>query len=149
MPDQNAPNAVDTLNDLLAAEFVSLIPRLGEASPFVTWPAAEDQALLRRMLADSQSHQRELTQLILALRGSPNPPRYDVDTGGLHYVKLSHLVPEVIESLRRLITTYESAGSTGSAEADTLVARNLKTYQQHLAHLEKLHTPAAATTSNI
>lgn len=149
MPDQNAQDAVDTLNDLLGAEFASLIPRLGEASPFVTWPAAEDQALLRRMLADSQTHQRELTQLILKLHGSPNPPRYDVDTGGLHYVKLSHLVPEFIESVRRLITTYESAGPTGSAEADALVARNLADYQQHLTYLEKLHAGGAATTSNV
>lgn len=148
MSDQNATSAVDTLNDLLGAEFASLIPRLGEAAPFVTWPAAEDQALLCRMLADSQTHQRELTQLILKLRGSPNPPRYDVDTGGLHYVKLSHLVPEVIESLRRLIATYESAGATGSADADTLIARHFKTYQQHLVRLEELHTGGAATTSN-
>jgi len=147
MPDQNASTAVDTLNDLLGAEFVSLIPRLGEASPFVTWPATEDQALIRQMLADAQTHQRELTQLILALRGSPNPPRYDAEVGALHYVKLSYLMPEVIESVRRLIAAYESAGPTGSAEADALIARHLKTYQQHLAHLEKLHTGGAATTS--
>ncbi len=148
MSDQNAQNAVDMLNDLLGAEFVSLIPRLGEASPFVTWPATEDQALIRRMLADAQTHQRELTKLILKLRGSPNPPRYDADTGGLHYVKLSHLMPEVIESVRRLVAAYGSAGATGSTDADTLIAQHLKTYQQHLAHLEKPHTGSATTTSN-
>ena len=140
MPDQNAQNAVSMLNDLLGAEFGSLIPRLAEASPFVTWRATEGQALIRRMLADAQTHQRELTLLILELRGAPNPPRYDADTGSLHYVKLSHLMPEVIESVRRLIAAYQSAGPTGSAEADTLIARNLKTYQQHLTRLEKLHT---------
>jgi len=148
MPDQNAKNAVDTLNDLLEEECRSLIPRLGEAAPFVTLQAADDQALIRRMLADAQTHQRELTQLILSLRGAPNPPRYDAETGGLHYVKLSYLIPEVIDSVRRLIAAYESAGPTGSTEADALIARHLKAYQQHLAHLEKLHTGGAATPVN-
>ena len=52
MSDQNAQNAVSVLNDLLGAEFGSLIPRLAEASPFVTWRATEGQALIRRMLAE-------------------------------------------------------------------------------------------------
>jgi hypothetical protein len=139
-------NAVDTLNELLGAEFASLIPRLGEAAPRVTWPATEDQALLRRVLADAQTHQRELTQLILKLRGSPNPPRYAAETGGVHYVKLSYLMPEVIESMRRLIAAYETAGPTGSVEADALIARHLAEYQRHLAGLERLHTGGAAAT---
>lgn len=140
-------SAVDTLNALLGAEFASLIPRLGEASPFVTWPAAEDQALLRRMITDAQTHQRDLTQLILKLRGSPNPPRFSSEAGGVHYVKLSYLMPEVIEGVRRLIAAYESAGSTGSAEADSLIARQLADYQRHLAALERLHTGGAAMAS--
>jgi len=140
-------NAVDALNDLLAAEYESLIPRLAQADPYVSWPAADDRALIEQMLADVEAHKRDLTQLILKLRGSPVPPRYSTETGGLHYVQLSYLMPAVIQSVREMIAAYESAGPTGSAEADALNARHLADYRRYLTHLEKLHGGTEMVTS--
>lgn len=132
--------AINTLNKLLSAEYESLIPRLREADPFVSWPAADDRALVEQMLADVEAHERDLTEMIIRLRGMPLPPRYSAETSSVHYIKLDYLMPAVIDSVRRLIVTYESTGATGHAETDALIARNLANYQNHLSMLEKAHS---------
>ena len=128
------------LNDLLTAEYESLIPRLGEADPFVTWPAAADRALVERMLTNVEDHERDLTELILTVRGSPVPRRFAMASGGVHYVKLAYLMPAVIESIRKLIETYEHAGPTENTQADALIAHHLSDYQGHLAALTRMHS---------
>ena len=135
----NPRNAIDVLNRLLAAEHAGLIARLGEAAPFVGLPAAADGAIVQRLLADVCNHQRDLTELILRLRGSPLPRRYSTSTGGVHYVKLAYLIPDVIESLRRMIGAYESASAAGHADADALIALHLTDYRRCLAELETKH----------
>lgn len=144
MADSNA-TVVETLNRLLRAEYESPIPRLAEAAPFVNWPAAADRARIEPMLKDARSHEQALTELILKLRGAPAPPRYETRTGGMHYVDLVHLMPGIIDGLRRLIRAYESVGITGNAEADALIANNLSTYQHHLANLVRTHTNLVST----
>ncbi|MBE7506426.1 MAG: hypothetical protein HS101_09095 [Planctomycetia bacterium] len=132
--------AVQTLNRLLAAEYGNLVQRLDEADPFVTWPAAEDRAEVRRMFDDSKQHQRELIQAIIRLRGAPVPPTYPTSVGGVHYLKLSFLMPQVVAGVRDLVKTYEQAGTTGDREADDLVARILADHQRNLASLQRLHS---------
>ncbi|HKQ46909.1 MAG TPA: hypothetical protein VJZ71_02440 [Phycisphaerae bacterium] len=136
-------HAVDTLNRLLDAESSSLVHRLSESNPFVTWPAAADRAVVERIVADVGRHRRELVEMILTLRGAAVPPRYPSSMGGVHYLKLSYLMPQVITSVRELVKTYESAGSTGRPQADALIARLLADYQRHLAELEKMHANLA------
>ena len=132
--------AVQTLNRLLAAEYGNLVQRLAEADPFVTWPAAEDSAEVRRMCEDSKRHQGELIQAIIRLRGAPVPPTYPTSVGGVHYLTLSVLMPQVIAGVRELVKTYEQAGTTGDREADGLIARILADHQRHLASLQRLHS---------
>lgn len=132
--------AVQTLNRLLTAEYGNLVQRLAEADPFVTGQSSEDRAEVQRMLADIKRHQQELIQMILRLRGSPVPPTYPTDMGGVHYLKLSYLMPQVIAGVRELVRTYEQAGTTGDREADGLVARILADHQRHLAGLQRLHS---------
>ncbi len=136
-------HAVDILNRLLEAESGSLIHRLGESNPFVNTPAAGDYAIVERMLADVRRHGHELVEMILSLRGAPVPPRYATALGGVHYLNLSFLMPQVIANVRQLVKTYGSAGATGSPQADALIARILADHNRHLAELEKLHANLA------
>lgn len=130
---------VDVLNRLLAAEYESLVPRLAQSDPFVSMPTAGDRAMLERMAKNARAHERDLIELILRLRGAPVPRRFATRSGGVHYVGLSHLIPALIEDLRRLVATYESAGMTGAAEADTLIGRIGAEHRRHLSTLESMH----------
>lgn len=136
-------HAIDTLNRLLDAEYSSLVHRLGESNPFVTWPAAADRAVVEKIVADVRRHQHELVEMILSLRGAPVPLRYPTALSGMHYLKLSFLMPQVLASMRELVKTYESAGSTGRPQADALIARILADHKRYLAELEKLHANLA------
>lgn len=136
----NTSRLIDLLNDLLAAEYGNMIQRLDECNPFVTWPAEEDRVIVTRMSADAKAYQRDLAALILKLRGSPRPPTFPTETGGVHYLNLSYLMPQVIAGVLSLIRAYEAAGGTGQPEADGLMARILADHRRHLAELERLHS---------
>ena len=137
--------AVEILNRLLLAEYESVAPRLAQADPYVSLPSSEDRAVVANMLRDVASHERELTGMILSLRGSPVTRRFSTDSGGMHYVRLSHLMPSVLANMKQLISLYESAlGATGSREADALVSRILDNYRRHFAGLERLHANIGA-----
>lgn len=138
--------SVDTLNRLLAAEQGSLVRRLAEADPFVTWRAADDKAEIRRMIADIERHERDLARMILKLRGAPIPPTYPTSAGGVHYLKLSYLMPQVIANVRQIIRAYEEAGTTGDREADALIARHLEDHKRHLANVQRIHADAFQTS---
>ncbi len=138
--------ALDTLNRLLEAEHGNLIQRLAEAGPFVNWGAAEDKALIQRMIAAVRRHQGELADMILKLRGSPPPLTYPTDLGGVNFLKLSFLIPRVIAGVRELVRTYESSGTTGHPDADALIARILDDHRGHLAALERRHANLVETT---
>jgi hypothetical protein len=130
---------VRVLNALLAAEYANLIQRLGEATPFVTGSAAADSLLVQQMLADHRRHLRDLAAMIQRLRGTPVPPNYPTSIGGVHYLRLDYLMPQVIAGLRRLIQTYETCGGAGHPEADALIAGILADHRRHLAELQRLH----------
>lgn len=135
--------AVDILNELLDAENGNLIHRLGESNPYISRSAAVDHAVVKKMRADVDRHRRELVEMILSLRGAPAAPTYPTPLGGVHYLKLSFLMPQVIASIRELVKTYESVGSTGRPQADALIARILADHKRHLAELERRHAAIA------
>ncbi len=139
--------AVEILNRLLLAEYESLVPRLAEADPYVSLSSAEDRARIAGIGEDVKAHVRDLVQMILKLRGSPAPRRFATDSGGVHYVKLSSLMPAIMANLRELISTYESAsGATGVPDADMLIGAILDNYRRHFAILEKMHANPALQT---
>jgi hypothetical protein len=137
---------IATLNALLAAEYGSLVHRLAEASAHVTWPAAGDHQIVVQMLRETQAHQAALAGAIIALRGSPRPPTYATSVGGLHYLKLSYLMPQVIAGVRGLVRLHESA-RLADAQAAEVVRRNLEDHRRHMAELERLHTNLARRAS--
>jgi len=136
----NDTQTIDALNEMLAAEYGSLIHRLAEASPNVTWPAAGDGALAQEMLEDVHRHQRSLVEMILKLRGSPVSPRYPTETGSVHYLNLSYLMPQVIASERSPVKAYESGMSrVQHPEAMALVVQILDQHKRHLEALMRIH----------
>lgn len=137
---------IDVLNHLLEAECGSLIPRLGEAAPFVAWPAAQQRPLVQRMVADHEAHERDLCEMIIRLRGAPVTPRRSMATGGMHYIDLIHLLPDIVAGIRKLVETYESAAGGDNAEANGLIARILEDHKRHLADWEKLASDMARPT---
>jgi hypothetical protein len=141
--------AVNILNNLLAAEGSSLVSRLRECDAYVAWPSASDRLALDRMIADNTAHQHDLVAMILKLRGYPAPAKFTAMPGGEHYLRLDFLMPHVIASVRSLIRAYESAGPTGSAEADALVSRILTSHKWHLAELERLHSNLAGAAPQL
>lgn len=135
--------AVQTLNRLLEAEYGSIVHRLAEADPFVTSAAADDQAAVRPMIAELNRHQRELTAMILKLRGAPVPPRYPTALGGVNYLSLTFLMPQVIAGTAKLVQTYQREGTTGHPESDELIGRILQDHKRHLEELKAMHSNLA------
>ncbi|MCB9852040.1 MAG: hypothetical protein H6819_03005 [Phycisphaerales bacterium] len=136
----SSQRVVETLNQLLAAEYASILPRLRQSDPFVSLAAAEDRDTAYGLVQDSERHEKALTDLIMSLRGAPVPVSYDIDTTSYHYVTLEYLMPQIIQGVQSLIAAYSSAGSTNQREADALIARHLGDYQSRLASLEKMHS---------
>jgi hypothetical protein len=130
---------IQTLNTLLAAEHGNLIQRLAEADAYVSWPEAADHVVVQRMIDDVQRHQRELAEMIIRLRGAPIPPTYPTNLGGVHYLSLGYLMPQVIASVKGLIQRNETVGSTSDPEAHALIARILRDHKRHLAELQRIH----------
>jgi hypothetical protein len=95
------------------------------------------------MVADSEAHRRGLAELILKLRGAPVSPRRGIESSGIHYVKLTHLVPHILAGLRELVAAYDTAGNFANPDALTLIARNRENYRSALAELEERHAHLA------
>jgi hypothetical protein len=137
-------STVHILNDLLEAEYSTLSQHLAESSPFVSMQSAEDQALLKRIGADAKEHEQALADLIFRLRGTPRPPRMPTELGGIHYLTLSYLMPQIVAGLKALVRKYESASSCGNPEADALISRIGSKYRKQLGELEARHQQLAA-----
>lgn len=137
-------SAVQILNKLLTAECASLASGLTDAQTFTSWAAAEDRALVQRMIADEADHRREIAEMILRLGGAPDPPTPPIEVGGLHFLELSHLMFAILASKRQLVETYQSTGATGDDAAEALIRRLSADHARHLADLERLNVHLAA-----
>jgi hypothetical protein len=138
------PDAVSILNGLLHAEHSSLVNRLREAGPFVSQATSKERLIVDQMLADETNHERGLANLIMELRGTPNCGPVPTEVGGLHYLTLSFLIPQIIASKEALIRAYETAGSTGIPRVDDFKNRCLEDHRRHLQDLRRIHGGMAA-----
>lgn len=128
--------AIDVLNDLLAAEQRSLLARLAETRPFLSWAGAEQAPILRQLVADQRDHQRRLTETIDALGGVPRIPTGDISSAGAHYIDIHHLLPKLLEDLRAMIDASRRAtellGNHPGGETVSAI------HARHEAHAEQL-----------
>lgn len=130
---------IDTLNSLLAVEYINPLGRLRETGVFVSMGSTADRAAVNRLLSEIETHEKRLASAILAQRGTPVPRRIDISTGGFHYLTIESIMPTVIKSVRTLVRAYEHAGATGDAAADAMIGQHLSNYQAILDTLERMH----------
>lgn len=133
---------IEILNELLAAEKRSVLPRLAEAAPHVSREEAAVAESIRRMVREEAAHTEWLVQAILALGGSPAPAAADLRTSNLHYLELGYLLSHAVRGKDRLVLAYDSA--VGRIEDDDVRALVARIADRHRAHLEELRALATA-----
>ena len=135
-----AASAIDVVADCYEAECRSLIGHLPNSSPFISWLAVSEQAVVRRIVDDEARHERELVDLMLELDGFPPPAIRGTETGAIAYLDLIALLPRIIADKRRLLAAYEANAPRLAADkrASSLIARILDDERRHLADLQKI-----------
>lgn len=128
--------AIDTLNELLVSEYVSILPRLRESDPFVSISTADEAIVIDALIRDNAAHEKALVALVMDLRGAPAPVRYAMDATSYHYLSLEHLLPLIVDDVRGLVAAYSAAAATGNERADRLIATHLADYESNLSALE-------------
>jgi hypothetical protein len=134
---------VEILNELLQAQAASLLPRLSEATPFISWAEADEIALVRRLIAEERAHQAELGACIASAGGALTPVLGDITSADVHYLALDFLLPRIIADKARLARVYEAAASR--------LAQQLEAQRNHLAALKRFNRmsgSASATAGN-
>lgn len=135
----NDVEAIDILNDLLAAEQRSLLARLAEAQPFLSWAGADQAPILRQLVADQLDHQRRLTETIDALGGVPRIPTGDISSAGAHYIDIHHLLPKLLEDLRSMIDACGRASELlGNHPGGETVSAIHARHEAHAKQLEAI-----------
>lgn len=99
----------DTLNELLAAERRSLLPRLAEAMVFITPDSAPEWAALQRLAQEHTSDESRLARTLIDLGGNPRPLWGDVHSADFHYTDLDHVLPRVLEREQEIAARYDTA----------------------------------------
>lgn len=131
---------IEVLNELLAAESASLLPRLGQSEIFVSWATADDLDDVQRILAEDQEHQSWLVEAINNAGGDPLPVLADINTTNLHFLELGFVLPKALEDRRRLLRFYESAASqvASNPAASETVGKIADRVRKQVEKLEKL-----------
>ena len=135
-----AQEAIEILEQLLHAHARSLLSRLREANPYVSWASADDHAVISSCIAKENEHQAALVDAILSLGANPGPVRRDLSSGSAHFLELHTLMPQIIAQKQQLIERYESAAQRLAPESEPsrLVHRVLLAERAQLARCEKL-----------
>jgi len=127
---------VKLLNDLLAAEQRSVLPRVVEAAPFVKSDASAIAESIGRMVREESEHAEWLIESILAHGGSPAPTVADLTTCNFHYLELQYLLPRAVQSKEATLDAYEAAFmQIAEGEVRSLLARIIDRHHGHLKEL--------------
>lgn len=135
--------AVRALNRLLQAEYASVLRRLGESTPFISWASADESQALADMIQQESEHIERLISAILDLRGVPAPRRVDTSSAEIHYCELHSLIPRILADKQHLIGCYEQAlADLKGSPAASVAGRILTRHRQHLEALQSLFSGA-------
>ena len=140
---------VDLLNALLDAETRSLLARLSESAPFVSWAAADEQTLFEDLVEEQRQLKAALAECILSLAGSPAVGGANLTTDDLHFVELHYAMPRLVADQDQLVRACEMAAERVDADCDAgrLIAETRQTHEHHLVRLRELQqriTPVGA-----
>ncbi len=133
-------DSVVVLNELLAYESRSLLPRLRESALFVSWAGADEQRIVTRIIDEGLEHQAWLVDAIEDLGGGLLPVTADIRSCNLHFLEFNYLLPNILKDVEARLAAYESASSqlAGNARAAELVSRITERVRDHALRLRKL-----------
>ena len=105
---------VSLLDEVLATEKRSLVLRLADVNPFVTWAGVRAADTLRPIIREQAEHADWLSEAILQRGGAPSWAPPDARTGSIHYVDLVYLLPRIVRDEQHLLQVCESAATRAS-----------------------------------
>lgn len=134
------PDVADVLRSLLAAEQRSLVPRLVEATVFVSRPGVDDYAALQSFASDYRTCCRMLTELLLSLGASPGPRTGDLQSADIHFQEVTYAMRRLETDLAALVERYAHASSqlAGNRQALKVVGEILERHREQLATVRGL-----------
>lgn len=134
------PDVADVLRSLLAAEQRSLVPRLVEATMFVSRPGVDDFAALQSLAANHRTFCRMLTELLLLLGASPGPRMADVQSADIHFQEVTFAMRRLEADLAALVERYAQAALqlAGNRRALKVVSEILERHREQLASVRAL-----------
>ena len=133
------PAVAAVLNQLLDAEQQSVVLRVAESTPFISFAEVAAGNLVRAMAQTIRNNRETLTEMILDLGGQPMPRRAALLTAHLHYLDLYAVMPNLLESQESLVAQYRqwSPRLASDRKAAELAGKILA---RHEADLQKLRT---------
>jgi bacterioferritin (cytochrome b1) len=139
---------IDALNGLLEAELNSVFRFMGEGSPYLSQATADVRRPLAEMVATSDAHAAELSNLIESLGGYPLPRSLRAEEQYLAFLSLKFLLPKLADEKRLMIRRYENAlgaiGADARHEILTTLHAHIATHESQLRILDKAAAEAAA-----
>ena len=138
---------IDALNGLLEAELNSVFRFMGEGSPYLSRATADVRRPLAEMVATSDRHAAELSDLIESLGGYPLPRSLRPEEQYLAFLSLKFLLTKLADEKRLMIRRYENAlrsmGKEASPEIVRVLNGHIATHQGQLQILDKAAAEAA------
>jgi hypothetical protein len=136
----------DVLNELLAAEAASLLPRMTECTAFVRPAETARLEAVKRMASEHQANTARLARTLLDLGGQPRPHSRDMHSANLHYLELDVLLPQAVASEEKLSAKYAAAlRSLSEWPAAAAAVRDIGSWHRVCAdYLRSLATTATA-----
>lgn len=131
------PTTAQVLNELLAVQKRSLLPRLAEAMPHVAFPAAGAAESVRRMVREQEECVDRLIEAILDAGGAPAPPTADLQSAGFHFLDFGYLLSRVVQNEESLLAACEAAiERLGDGAASDLVRQFADRHRRQAAELQ-------------
>ena len=140
---------VDALNSLLEAEANSIFHFVGPGSPYVASADIHVREPLEEFSRHLDRHQRELSELIRKLGGTPaHPPLPDPEDQYLSFLSLKFLLPKLVESKELMIQRHQSVLNMIQADPEVmqLLQRHTDEMQSDLTILKRVADLVAGGT---
>ena len=138
---------IDALNGLLEAELNSVFRFMGEGSPYLSRATADVRRPLAEMVATSDRHAAELSDLIESLGGYPLPRSLRPEEQYLAFLSLKFLLPKLADEKRLMIRRYENAlraiGTGAPREILDVLHNHIANHEAHMHLLDKKAAEAA------
>ena len=132
----NDEKAATLLNRLLRAEHCTLLHRLKEAAPHISWLSTDEADRIEEMILAAKGHMYALAEAVFSLHVPPDAGPPGLATASSHYCGLEYLLPQVVAEKERLVGEYEAVIRTlGGHRCVGVLTTILAAHREHVAEL--------------